>query len=149
MPKEIISLQKVLLIQESPKEKILPETEKIIKDAEESLTTNSSSGLIEIQVPDIGDFKNVEIIEILINEGNQINKGDPLITLESDKSSMEVPSPISGIVKEIKVKVGDKVSKGSTIGIAESKDLVSNTKINKEAETTIKPSKPDTIGSSS
>ena len=107
-----------------PKEKILAETERIIKDAEENLNQESSSGIVEIQVPDIGDFKEIEIIEVLIKQGNEIKKGDPIITLESDKSSMEVPSPISGTVKEIKVKVGDKVSKGSIIGTAESQDHV-------------------------
>ena len=61
----------------------------------------------EIRVPDIGDFKNVEIIEVLVKEGDQINKNDPIITLESDKSSVEVPSPFSGTVSELKVKVGD------------------------------------------
>ena len=105
-------------------EKVLPETERIIKDAEENLNQESSSEIIEIQVPDIGDFKEIEIIEVLVKQGNEIKKGDPIIALESDKSSMEVPSPISGTVKEIKVKVGDKVSKGSIIGTAESQDQV-------------------------
>ena len=50
----------------------------------------------EIKVPDIGDFKNVEIIEILIKEGDEVNKNDPIITIESDKSSVEIPSPFSG-----------------------------------------------------
>ncbi len=119
---------------ELTEQKILPETERIIKDAEENLQKNSTLGLVDIQVPDIGDFKNVEIIEILINEGDNISKGDPLITLESDKSSMEVPSPVSGTVKEIKVKVGDKVSKGSSIGTAESSDKISKIEIKKEKE---------------
>ena len=82
-------------------EKIFPETEKIIKDAEETLQNNSGnqSSTIDIEIPDIGDFKNVEIIEILVKEGDQINKNDPILSLESDKSSMEVPSPVSGIIK--------------------------------------------------
>ena len=70
---------------------------------------------LEIKVPDIGDFKNVEIIEVLIKEGDQIKKNDPILTLESDKSSVEVPSPFDGKISSIKVKVGDKVSKGSLI----------------------------------
>jgi pyruvate/2-oxoglutarate dehydrogenase complex dihydrolipoamide acyltransferase (E2) component len=65
----------------------------------------------EIKVPDIGDFKEVEIIEILVNEGQKISKNDPLITLESDKSSVEVPSTENGTIKKINVKIGDKVSK--------------------------------------
>ena len=71
----------------------------------------------EIKVPDIGDFKNVEIIEILIKEGDEVNKNDPIITIESDKSSVEIPSPFSGKVSELKVKVGDKVCEGSLIGL--------------------------------
>ena len=70
---------------------------------------------LEIKVPDIGDFKNVEIIEILVKEGDHIKKNDPILTLESDKSSVEVPSPFDGKISNIKVKVGDKVSQGSLI----------------------------------
>jgi len=68
-----------------------------------------------ISVPDIGDFDSVEIIEILVKVGDQINKNDPIVTLESDKSSVEVPSPFNGKVLELSVKVGDKVSKGSLL----------------------------------
>ena len=64
--------------------------------------------------PDIGDFESVEIIEILVNVGDQINKDDPVVTLESDKSSVEVPSTLWKIIR-IKCKVGDKVSKGSLL----------------------------------
>ena len=74
----------------------------------------------EIKVPDIGDFKNVEIIEVLVKEGQTISKNDPLITLESDKSSVEVPSPFEGKISKLKVKIGDKVSKGSLIGLIDS-----------------------------
>ena len=56
----------------------------------------------EIKVPDIGDFKNVEIIEVLVKEGQTISKNDPLITLESDKSSVEVPSPFKGKISKLK-----------------------------------------------
>jgi pyruvate dehydrogenase E1 component len=68
-----------------------------------------------ISVPDIGDFDSVEIIEVLIKVGDQINKDDPIVTLESDKSSVEVPSPIAGIITELNIKVGDKVSSGSLL----------------------------------
>ena len=68
-----------------------------------------------ISVPDIGDFDSVEIIEVLIKVGDQINEHDPIVTLESDKSSVEVPSPFSGTVLELNVKVGDKVAKGSLL----------------------------------
>ena len=74
----------------------------------------------EIRVPDIGDFKNVEIIEVLVKEGDQINKNDPIITLESDKSSVEVPSPFSGTISELKIKVGDKISQGDLVGFISS-----------------------------
>ena len=68
-----------------------------------------------IVVPDIGDFESVEIIEVLVKIGDQISKNDPVVTLESDKSSVEVPSPFSGKISELKIKVGDKVSKGSLL----------------------------------
>ena len=65
----------------------------------------------DILVPDIGDFDNVEIIEVLVKEGQKIQKNDSIVTLESDKSSVEVPSTEEGEVLKILVKVGDKVSK--------------------------------------
>ena len=67
------------------------------------------------EIPNIGDFKSVEIIEVLVKNGEEIKKGDPLITLESDKSSVEVPSPLSGKILNINVKIGDKVSEGDTV----------------------------------
>ena len=70
---------------------------------------------IKITVPDMGDFKDVEIIEVLVKSGQTINKNDSLITLESDKSSVEVPSTHSGKVEKINLAVGDKVNKGDTI----------------------------------
>ena len=75
--------------------------------------------ITEIAVPDIGDFKDVEIIEILVKPGDVIKKNDPVVTLESDKSSVEVPSPLEGKVSSIKVKIGDKVSQGSVIALLE------------------------------
>ena len=63
-----------------------------------------------IAVPDIGEFKDVEVIEILVKPGDKIEKNDPLITIESDKSSVEIPSPFGGQIKVLKVKIGDKVS---------------------------------------
>jgi dihydrolipoamide dehydrogenase len=75
--------------------------------------------LIEVKVPDIGDFKDVPIIEVLVRPGDRVKTEDALITLESDKASMDVPSPLDGVVKEIKVQVGEKVSEGSLILIAE------------------------------
>ena len=69
----------------------------------------------KLLVPNIGDFKNVEVIEVLVKSGQQIKKNDPLITLESDKSSVEVPATDEGKINKIIVKVGDKVSEGSEI----------------------------------
>ena len=69
----------------------------------------------KILVPDIGDFENVEVIEILVKEGQEIKKNDPVVTIESDKSSVEIPSSLSGKIESIKVKVGDKVSKGDLL----------------------------------
>ncbi len=91
----------------------------------------------EIKVPDIGDFKEVEIIEILVNEGQKISKNDPLITLESDKSSVEVPSAESGTIKKINVKIGDKVSKGSVIGLLEGKGKVDAQSENAVSQNTV------------
>lgn len=71
--------------------------------------------LVEVKVPDIGDFKNIPIIEILVKPGDSVKAEDPLIALESDKATMEVPAPSAGTVKEIKVKVGDKVSQGTLV----------------------------------
>jgi dihydrolipoamide dehydrogenase len=73
------------------------------------------SNLIEVKVPDIGDFKNIPVIEILVKPGDKVDKEDSLITLESDKATMEVPSPFAGVIKELKLKSGDKVSEGSLI----------------------------------
>ena len=69
----------------------------------------------KLLVPDIGDFENVEVIELLVKEGQEIQKNDPIITIESDKSSLEIPSTISGKIESVLVKVGDKVSKGDLI----------------------------------
>ena len=69
----------------------------------------------QVLVPDIGDFKEVEVIEILVKPGDAVSKEQSLVTLESDKATMEIPSPDAGVVKEVKIKVGDKVSKGSPI----------------------------------
>ena len=72
-----------------------------------------------ISVPDIGDFKEVEVIEVLVKPGDHINKNDPIVTIESDKSSVEIPSTVSGEIKDLKVKIGDKVSEGSILATIE------------------------------
>src|SRR4051812_6644062 len=71
--------------------------------------------IIEVAVPDIGEFDNVPVIEVLVKPGDAVKKEDSLITLESDKATMEVPAPEAGVVKEVRLKVGDKVSRGAAI----------------------------------
>ena len=88
----------------------------------------------EIKVPNIGDFKDVEVIEVLVSEGQTIQKNDPLITIESDKSSVEIPSNFEGKIKSLKTKVGDKISEGDLILILEER---SATKENTEEKPNI------------
>ncbi|MBP6646205.1 MAG: FAD-dependent oxidoreductase, partial [Burkholderiaceae bacterium] len=71
--------------------------------------------IIEIKVPDIGDFDEVTVIELMVNPGDTIKAEQSLITVESDKASMEIPSSSAGVVKEVKVKLGDKVKQGSVV----------------------------------
>jgi len=107
----------------------------------------------KILVPDMGDFKDVEIIEVLVKEGQQIKKNDSLITLESDKSSVEVPSTHEGVIEKINIKVGDKVNKGDLIlslnaesATEEKKEAVSEKKkVEKTEIKEIKPQKPKEI----
>src|SRR3989338_9723314 len=80
--------------------------------------------IINVLVPDIGNFKDVSIIEVLAKAGDRIEAEEALITLEADKAAMDVPSPFAGVHKEVKVKVGDKVSQGSVILLMESDDAV-------------------------
>jgi pyruvate dehydrogenase E2 component (dihydrolipoamide acetyltransferase) len=75
--------------------------------------------LFEVKVPDIGDFKDVPVIEVFVKPGDRIAAEDSLITVESDKATMEVPSPAAGVVKELRVKIGDKVSEGSPVLVLE------------------------------
>jgi len=84
----------------------------------ESRTSAPASGggsVTTVKVPDIGDFKDVPVIEVFVKRGDAVKPEDPLVTLESDKATMDVPAPSAGVVKELKVKVGDKVSEGSVI----------------------------------
>ena len=73
----------------------------------------------EVKVPDIGDFKNIAVIELLVKPGDAVNKDDSLLVLESDKATMEVPAPVAGVIAELKVKIGDKVSAGSLVALLE------------------------------
>jgi dihydrolipoamide dehydrogenase len=94
---------------------------------------------MDIKVPDIGDFSDVSVIEVLVSPGDAVQKETPLITLETDKATMEVPSPQTGVIKSVKIKVGDKVSKGALILTLETIDQ----------ETTSKPEAPAEIQQSS
>ncbi|QBE64719.1 dihydrolipoyllysine-residue acetyltransferase [Pseudoduganella lutea] len=80
----------------------------------------AAAGPVDVKVPDIGDFKEVEVIEVMVKVGDTIKKDQSLITVESDKASMEIPSSHDGVVKEIKVKVGNKVAEGSLVLVVES-----------------------------
>ena len=75
-----------------------------------------------VSVPDIGDYKDVSIIELMVKVGDTIAAEDTLLTLETDKAAMDVPSPYAGVIKELKVKLGDKVSQGSVILMLENAD---------------------------
>ncbi len=96
------------------------------------------SKIVNVEVPDIGDFTDVEIIEVLVSAGDSINEEDPLITLESDKATIEIPSPSAGIVKDVLVSVGNKVSQGSAI-----LKMEINAGADTPADTTDTDSKPD------
>jgi pyruvate dehydrogenase E2 component (dihydrolipoamide acetyltransferase) len=85
-----------------------------------TLTETQAPAMTEVKVPDIGDFKDVPIVEVHVKPGDTVNADDPLITLESDKASMEVPAPTGGRVREVKVNVGDRVSEGTPIVTLES-----------------------------
>ena len=78
--------------------------------------------VIEIKVPDIGDFTDIPVIEVLVKAGDTVKAEDSLVTLESDKATMDVPSPVGGVVKDVRVKVGDKVSQGTVVLTLEAAD---------------------------
>jgi len=80
------------------------------------------SNTIEIKVPDIGDFSDIPVIEVLVTVGDEVNAEDGLVTLESDKATMEVPSPAAGVIKEMKLKLDDTVSEGDVVAILEVSD---------------------------
>ncbi len=92
----------------------------------------------KLLVPDIGEFKNVEVIEILVKPGDEIKENDPIVTIESDKSSVEIPSTISGKVVSIEVKVGDKVSEGDLLLNCTSSQISSTANLPKDTENIIK-----------
>src|SRR5687767_12198000 len=104
------------------------------KSASTRASTQTASQAMTGPVPDIGDVKEVEVIEVLVKPGDTVTKEQSLITLESDKATMEIPSPAAGVVKEMKIKVGDKVAKGAAILV-----LVSKEASTQEAPKTARP----------
>jgi len=90
------------------------------------VATPAVVGIVEVKVPDIGDFKEVEVIELMVKVGDTIKVDQSLITVESDKASMEIPSSHAGVVKEVKVKVGDKVAEGSLLLLVEAAGAVAS-----------------------
>ena len=93
----------------------------------------------KLLVPDIGEFEKVEVIELLVKQGDEVNINDPILTIESDKSSVEIPTTISGKIETVNIKVGDKVSKGDLIlNIIPSKKTLSEKIIPKDTESIIK-----------
>ena len=93
----------------------------------------------KLLVPDIGEFEKVEVIELLVKAGDQISLNDPVVTIESDKSSIEIPSTVSGKIESVNVKVGDKVSMGDLLLSIESlKQSPSDQQIPKDTESIIK-----------
>ena len=108
----------------------------------------------KLLVPDIGEFENVEVIEVLVKEGQSIKKNDSIVTIESDKSSVEIPSTVEGKIEKVDVKTGDKVSKGDTLliyssikkSLSESETVPKNTEnLIKEAEISLKKSQEQNI----
>ena len=100
------------------------------------------SKTIEIKIPDIGDFKDIPIIEVMVKAGDKVEVEQSLISLETDKAAMDVPSPMAGVVKELKVKVGDKVTQGSVILILEAKTEIQNNAPSQALPPEIPPSPP-------
>ena len=97
---------------------------------------------LKITIPDMGDFKDVEIIEVLVKEGQLVKKNDSLITLESDKSSVEVPSTHEGRIEKINLKIGDKVNKGDLILTLKSDEQENVKKIIKDEVKKVEKSTP-------
>jgi len=95
-----------------------------------------------IPVPDIGDFDGVEVIEILVAAGDSINVEDPIVSLESDKAAMEIPSPFAGTVKEVKINLGDKVSEGDVLITIEASDAAGDQAASEQAPVEVAPAEP-------
>ena len=104
--------------------------------------TSAPAGVAEVRVPDIGDFKDVPIIEVMVKIGDTVKPEQSLVTLESDKASMEVPSPLGGVVQDLKAKIGDRVSEGSVILTLLTDAAAAQAKSAAAAPTMATPAKP-------
>jgi len=113
-----------ILVLDAKEEKAKKDEPKKVESRKEDSKKEGKApgGMQTVPVPDIGDFKEVEVIEVLVKPGDAVVKEQSLITLESDKATMEIPSPAAGVVKELKVKTGDKVAKGAAILVLESSE---------------------------
>jgi len=101
------------------------------------------SNTIEIKVPDIGDFSDIPVIELLVSPGDTIDVDDGLVTLESDKATMEVPSPVAGVVRELRVGVDDTVSEGDVVVVLEVGEEAGESEAPAEADTPAEPAEPE------
>src|SRR5437660_9416067 len=110
----------------------------------------STGNAVSVEVPDIGDFEDVPIIEILVSDGDRVEADDPLLTLESDKATMDVPSPFAGVVRDLQVSIGDRVSQGSVLLTVEPSDDGAEASKASSAASEGAPSEaasPDSVGS--
>jgi len=116
---DVLSQGSVVILLEEGAAAAVPAQAEVLKVAPVSASAAATS-LVQIQVPDIGDYKDVPVIEVLVKVGDQVEKEQSIVVLESDKATMDVPSSHSGVVKEVKVKVGDLLSEGSIVLVLES-----------------------------
>jgi pyruvate dehydrogenase E2 component (dihydrolipoamide acetyltransferase) len=131
-----------LILELDAKDAALAKKDPVKAQSAPARSEKAGGGAQTVAVPDIGDFKEVEVIEVLVKPGDAVAKEQSLITLESDKATMEIPSPDGGVVKEIKVKVGDKVSKGSAILVLEGSGSPAEPREAPRVETKPAPSRP-------
>src|SRR5450631_547239 len=118
-PAQAVAAAPVAASAAAPSSSASPAAAPAQREAQASTTSSAAPKVIEVKVPDIGDFKDVPVIEVLVKPGDTVKAEDSLVTLESEKATMDVPSPAAGVIKEVKVKLGDKVSEGNVIAIIE------------------------------
>ena len=102
---------------------------------------------LEVKVPDIGDFKDVPVIEVLVKVGDRVKAEDSLITLESDKATLDIPAPVAGTVMEIKVKIGDRVKEGSPIVLLNTETASATATEARQAAPAVAPAAPTAVPS--